>query len=91
MSTRSLIQRRMSLNCRLGPIISHMVIGMDETRQQTISQLQSFLADTAEVQFRVPGTDEASCAHIVSVARRFRYARLSRPDKGVVLRYLIAT
>ena len=81
----------MSLNCGLGSIISHMVIDMDETRLQTISQLQSFLAGTAEVQFRVPDTDEARYAHIVSVAQRFGYGRLNRPDKGVVLRYLIAT
>ena len=81
----------MSLNCGLGSIISHMVIDMDETRLQTISQLQSFLAGTAEVQFRVPDTDEARYAHIVSVAQRFGYGHLNRPDKGVVLRYLIAT
>lgn len=81
----------MSLNCGLGSIISHMVIDMDETRLQTISQLQAFLAGTAEVQFRVPDTDEARYAHIVSVAQRFGYGRLNRPDKGVVLRYLIAT
>ena len=39
-SIRRLIQRGMSLNCGLGSIISHMVIDMDETRLQTISQLQ---------------------------------------------------
>lgn len=81
----------MSLNCGLGSIISHMVIDMDETRLQTISQLQAFLAATVEVSFRVPDTDEARYAQIVSVAQRFGYARLNRPDKGVVLRYLIAT
>ncbi len=62
----SLNQRGMSLNCGLGSVISHMVIDLDETRLQTISQLQSLFAGTAEDQFRVP-------------------------DKGVVLRYLIAT
>ena len=81
----------MSLNGGFGSIISHMVIDMDETRLQTISQLQSFLAGTSEVRFRVPDTDEARYAHIASVAQRFGYARLKRPDKGVVLRYLIAT
>lgn len=81
----------MSLNCGVGSIISHMVIDMDETRLQTISQLQAFLGATAEVRFRVPDTDEARYAHIVSVAQRFGYGRLNRPDKGVVLRYLIAT
>src|SRR5659263_8328 len=80
----------MSLNCGFGSIISHMVIDMDETRLQTISQLQAFLAGTVEVRFGVPDNDEARYAHIVSVAQRFGYARLNRPDKGVVLRYLIA-
>lgn len=49
----------MSLNCGLGSIISHMVIDMDETRLQTISQLQVFLGGTVEVRFRVPDNDEA--------------------------------
>jgi len=81
----------MSLNCGRGSIISHMVIDMDETRLQTISQLHAFLGGTVEVRFRVPDNDEARYAHIVSVAQRFGYGRLNRPDKGVVLRYLIAT
>jgi transposase InsO family protein len=81
----------MSLKCGFGSIISHMVIDMDETRLQTISQLQAFLAGTSEVRFRVPDNDESRYAHIVSVAQRFGYAHLNRPDKGVVLRYLMAT
>lgn len=36
-----------------------MVIDMDETRLQTISQLQAFLAGTVEVCFGVPDNDEA--------------------------------
>ncbi|WP_232834541.1 hypothetical protein [Rhodoferax ferrireducens] len=64
---------------------------MDETRLQTISQLQAFLAGTLEVRFCVPDSDDARYAYIVSVAQRFGYARLNRPDKGVVLRYLLAT
>lgn len=68
-----------------------MVIDMDETRLQTISQLQAFLAGTLEVQFTVPDSDDRRYAHIVTVAHRFGYARLNRPDKGVVLRYLLAT
>ena len=68
-----------------------MVIDMDETRLQTISQLQAFLAGTLAVQFTVPDSDDRRYAHIVTVAHRFGYARLSRPDKGVVLRYLLRT
>ena len=39
----------MSLNGAFGSIIFHMVIDMDETRLQTISQLSAFLAGTLEV------------------------------------------
>lgn len=39
----------------------------------------------------MPDSDDARYAYIVSVAQRFGYARLNRPDKGVVLRYLLAT
>ena len=81
----------MSLSDGSGSIVFHMVIDMDETRLQTISQLQAFLAGTLEVRFCVPDNDDARYAHIVAVALRFGYARLNRPDKGVVLRYLIAT
>nr|WP_232291476.1 hypothetical protein [Polaromonas sp. JS666] len=61
---------------------------MNETRLQTTPQLQAFLAGTLEVRFCVPDSDEARYAHIVSVAQLLGYARLNRPDKGVVLRYL---
>lgn len=81
----------MSLNGGFGSIIFHMVIDMDESRLQTISQLSAFLAGTLEVQFNIPDSDDRRYAHIVSVAQRFRYARLNRPDKGVVLRYLQRT
>lgn len=81
----------MSLSGGFGSIIFRMVIDMDETRLQTISQLQAFLGGTLEVRFCVPDNDDARYAYIVSVAQRFGYARLNRPDKGVVLRYLLAT
>jgi transposase InsO family protein len=81
----------MSLNGGFGSIIFHMVIDMDETRLQTISQLSAFLAGTLEVHFTVPDSDDRRYAHIVSVAQRLGYARLNRPDKGVVLRYLQRT
>ena len=81
----------MSLSGGCGSIIFHTVIDMDETRLQTIPQLHAVLAGTLELRFCVPDSDEARYAHIVSVAQRFGYARLNRPDKGVVLRYLLAT
>ena len=81
----------MSLNSGFGLIIFFMVINMDESRLQTISQLSAFLEGTLEVKFIVPDTDDKRYAHIASVAQRFGYARLKRPDKGVVLRYLQRT
>ena len=71
----------MSLNFGLGSIISHMVIDMDETRLQTVSQLQAFLGATAEVRFRVPDTDEARYAHIVSAVS---YTHLTLPTNREV-------
>ncbi|MDO8778414.1 MAG: hypothetical protein Q7K57_58795 [Burkholderiaceae bacterium] len=64
---------------------------MDETRLQAIAQLSAFLAGTLEVRFTVPDSDDRRYAHIVSIAQRFGYVRLNRPDKGVVLRYLQRT
>jgi transposase InsO family protein len=81
----------MSLSGGFGSIIFHMVIDMDETRLQTISQLSAFLAGMLEVQFTVPDSDDRRYAHIAMVAQRFGYTRLNRPDKGVVLRYLQRT
>jgi hypothetical protein len=52
----------MSLNGGFGSIIFHMVIDMDETRLQTISQLSAFLAGTLEVHFTVPDSDDRRCA-----------------------------
>lgn len=52
----------MSLSGGSGSIISHKVIDMDETRLQTISQLQAFLAGTLEVRFCVPHSDDARYA-----------------------------
>src|SRR6218665_908850 len=72
----------MSLSGRLGSIIFRMVIDMDESRLQTISQLRAFLAGTLEVRFCVPDNDDARYAHIVAVAVRLDYAKLKRPDKG---------
>src|SRR6218665_2169689 len=84
-------QRGMSLGGRLGAIIFRMVIDMDESRLQTISQLRAFLAGALEVRFCVPDNDDARYAHIVAVAVRLDYAKLKRPHKGVVLRYLQRT
>lgn len=70
-ATVSLIQRGMSLRDGVGSTIFRMVIDMDETRLQTISQLQALLAGTLEVRFGVPDSDDARYAHIACVAQCF--------------------
>ncbi len=67
-----------------------MVIDMNEKKLTTLEQLRQFLAGTADVLFQ-PGQDDSRYAHIVDVLRRFQYARLKRPDKGLILRYLART
>jgi transposase InsO family protein len=67
-----------------------MVIDMNETKLTTLEHLQQFLAGTTDVAF-TPAQDDERYAHIAEVLRRFQYARLRRPDKGVVLRYLERT
>lgn len=66
------------------------MIDMNETKLTRIEQLRDFLSGTAEVVFQ-PGQDDERYAHIAEVLRRFQYARLKRPDKGVILRYLERT
>lgn len=67
-----------------------MVIEMNEAKLTTLEQLRQFLAGTAAVVFK-PGADDTRYAHIAEVLRRFQYAGLKRPEKGLVLRYLERT
>lgn len=64
---------------------------MNEAKLSTVAQLRVFLEGTVEVGFEPAGNDDERYAFIQSVLRRFRYARLGRTDKGVVLRYLERT
>jgi transposase InsO family protein len=68
-----------------------MVIDMKEDRLVTLPQLRQFVEATTEVEFRRCGKDEDRYRHIEGVLRRFRYARLKRADKGLVVRYLMRT
>ena len=63
---------------------------MNEAKLTTLEQLRQFLAGTAAVVFK-PGADDPRYAHIAEVPRRFQYAGLKRPEKGLVLRYLERT
>lgn len=64
---------------------------MNEERLVTLPQLRQFVAGTTEVEFRRWGQDEDRYRHIEGVLRRFRYVRLKRVDKGLVVRYLMRT
>jgi transposase InsO family protein len=67
-----------------------MVIDMNEAKVTTLEQLRQFLAGTVAVVFKT-GPDDTRYAHIADVLRRFQYAGLKRPEKGLVLRYLERT
>ena len=62
------------------------MIDMNETKLQTLAQLQSFLAGTQDIALRVPKS--AYYRFMERVLKRFGYASLSRCDKGWMLRYL---
>ena len=66
------------------------MIDMNEAKLTTLEQLRQFLAGTAAVVFK-PGVDDTRYAHLAEVLRRFQYADLKRPEKGLVLRYLERT
>ena len=71
-----------------GSIIKDMVIDMKEAKLSTVAQLRAFIEGTSEVRFEQAGDDAGRYTFIQDVLRRFRYKRLARADKGVVLRYL---
>ncbi len=68
-----------------------MVIDMNEQELKTVAQLCAFLDGTQEVQFEPMDEDTQRYAFIAAVVQRLRYGCLSRPDKGVVMRYLQRT
>jgi transposase InsO family protein len=63
-----------------------MVIDMEEARLQTLVQVRAFLDGTAKLVLRVPKAERHR--FIERVFKRFGYARHSRADKGVLLRYI---
>ena len=72
---------------QLGSImIRGMVIDMNDKQLLTLAQLRAFVDGTVAVDFAV--TSEERYGFIARTLRRFGYARLKRPAKGVVLRFL---
>jgi hypothetical protein len=55
----------------------------------TIAQLEEFLAGTQPVAFSVLSTKEERDQWIQATLLKFAYLTLSRPQKGLVLRYLV--
>jgi len=65
-----------------------MVVNMDESRLNTITQIEEFLGASTQVGFSAHGGDTERYAHISRVLRRFDYPRRSKPERGVLLAYL---
>lgn len=63
-----------------------MMIDMDEAKLQTVTQVKAFLEGAHDIALKIPKMEQYG--FIERVLKRFGYIRLSRSDKGVVLRYL---
>lgn len=59
---------------------------MNDEQLQTLTQLQAFLDGTLAVNFSVLGPERYR--FISRILCRFRYVRLKRAEKAVVLRFL---
>ncbi len=65
-----------------------MVTHMNDNDITTLEQIRSFLEGTEVVDFAIEGKDERY-AWIQRTLLRFRYRELGKPDKGLVIRYLV--
>ena len=63
-----------------------MVIDMNDEQLHTLAQIRAFVDGTVALDFAVAA--EERYGFIARTVRRFGYARLKRPDKAVVLRFL---
>jgi len=63
-----------------------MVIDMNDEQVHTLAQMQAFVDGTVALEFAV--AVEERYGFIARTVWRFGYARLKRPDKAVVLRFL---
>ncbi len=61
---------------------------MDETRLDTIQQIEQFLSASATIEFSASGDDSERYAHVSRVLKRFDYPRRSKRDRGLLRRYL---
>ena len=63
-----------------------MVIDMNDAKLQTLDQVRAFLEGTIPIDFSLAPNERYD--FVARTVRRFGYARLKRPDKSVVLRFL---
>lgn len=69
-----------------------MILTLHDDGLTSLERLEQFLAGTAGLNPQVVnGTEAQRQAHVLSVLRRFSYATLTRGQKGMVIRYLLAT
>ena len=61
---------------------------MDETRLDTIEQIEQFLSASAPIEFSTIGDDSERYAHISRVLKRFDYPQRAKRERGVLHRYL---
>ena len=64
-----------------------MNISMDDSRIVNISELKAFLTSSKKMVLKMETTDE-KYKFINKVIKRFKYRRLSRKEKHIVLVYL---
>jgi hypothetical protein len=65
-----------------------MVINMNETRLDTIEQIEQFLSGSASVAFTASGDNADRYGHISRVLKRFDYPQRTKRERGILRRYL---
>lgn len=61
---------------------------MNETRLDTIQQIEQFLSASATIEFSASGADSERYAHISRVLKRFDYPRCTKRERGLLRQYL---
>ena len=64
---------------------------MNETRLQTIEQIEDFLRASAGIEFSAAGSDSERYEHISRVLKRFDYPNCNKRVRGILRRYLQLT
>ncbi|GAV21361.1 hypothetical protein MMIC_P2345 [Mariprofundus micogutta] len=62
---------------------------MDERKIKTVADISVFLSGTDQTELRLQGSKDDIYAWVERALNRFRYGKLSKKEKGIVLNYLI--